>query len=114
MKEDSFFSINHLVEFGIGVNVASQMIKMMNESIQQMYTPGADNVMNHQDELYYAIIDGNQAGPFSNSDVARLITEKKITASTYMWKPGIPSWRPVTEMPDILRIVALTPPSFEK
>lgn len=114
MNDDNFFSVNHLIEFGLEVNVASQMIQMMNESMQQMRTPGADNKMIRPNALYYAILDDKQAGPFSECDVARLVSEKKINASTYMWKPGMPTWHHVSEMPDVLRIVALTPPVFTK
>ena len=39
MTEDSFFSIDRLVEFGMGLTMAQQMIKMMNESMQNMYIP---------------------------------------------------------------------------
>ena len=29
-------------------------------------------------QFYYAIIEGNQAGPFSEQELSRLITEKKL------------------------------------
>lgn len=114
MTEDNFYSIDHLVEFGLGVNVASQMVKMMNESMQNMHVPGAGNNIIRPDTLYYAIIDDQQTGPFSESEVARLVSEKKISSSTYMWKPGMTSWHQVVDMPDILRLIALMPPAFKK
>lgn len=114
MKEDSFYSLDHLVEFGLGISVANQMIKAMNESMQNMYVPGADNRISRPETMYYAIIDGHQAGPFSECEVARLIADKKIVVSTYMWRPGMPNWKQVSEMPDVLKIVALTPPNFNK
>lgn len=114
MNEESFFSMNRLVEFGLGVNIASQMIKMMNDSLQQMYVPGADNQFVQRSVMYYAILDGKQSGPFSENEVAQLIVQKQISADTYMWKPGMPAWKLVSEMPDVLRIVALTPPEFKK
>lgn len=113
MNEDSFYSIDRLVEFGLGMSIATQMTQMMNESIRNMNVPGAGNYIQPA-TLYYAILDGNQAGPFAESEVARLVSEKKITSETYMWKPGMPNWKKVSEMPDVLRIVALTPPEFNK
>lgn len=114
MNENSFFSIDRLVEFGLSVNVANQMVKMMNMSMQQMYVPGSDNKMNSIEPLYYALINDNQVGPFSECEVVRLLAENKISANTYMWRPGMLSWLQVSEMPDVLRLIALTPPEFKK
>jgi len=114
MNDDSFFSIDRLVEFGLGINVASQMIKMMNESLQQMYVPGAENPMRQQNSVYYAILDEHQVGPFSESELARMAAENKISASTYIWKPGMISWKLASDVPEVLRIVALAPPAFNK
>lgn len=114
MNNDSFFSVDRLVEFGLGINVASQMIKMMNESLQQMYVPGADNPIRQQSSVYYAILDDQQTGPFSESELSRLVAENKISASTYIWKPGMTAWKVASDIPDVLRIVALAPPAFNK
>lgn len=112
MNEDSFFSINRLVEFGIGVNIASQMVKMMNESIQQMSVPGADNDVKRQYTIYYAVLDGCIGGPFSPSELAKMVSVNKITASTYIWKPGMVSWKLASEIPEVLSVVA--PPELSK
>jgi hypothetical protein len=96
------------------MSVATQMTRMMNESLSQMRVPGADNPMAQPSNLYYAILDGSQAGPFSEAEILHLISEKKITPSTYMWKPGMMGWKLVSEFPDVLRLVALTPPAFKK
>lgn len=114
MNDDSFFSVDRLVEFGLGINVASQMIKMMNEGLQQMYVPGADNPIKQQATVYYAILDNQQAGPFSESELSRLAADNKISASTYIWKPGMATWKLASDIPDVLRIVALAPPVFNK
>lgn len=112
MHNEDFFSIDRLVEFGIGFNVANQMIKMMNESLHNMTVPGADNAFKGQPTMYYAIIDGQQSGPYSECELIRLISDKKIDKSTFMWKPGMTSWKQVQELPDVLKLVALMPPQF--
>jgi hypothetical protein len=115
MNDDSFFSVDRLVEFGLGVSIASQMVKMMNDSIQQMRVPGADNGMNRStDNIYYVIIDGNRIGPLSQVDLSEMIADKKIDSSTYVWKPGMMGWKMASEVPEVLKIVALTPPAFDK
>lgn len=115
---DGFYSIDRLIEFGMGLSIAQQMARTMNETLQQSVTPGVDNLSttNHsmmQDcRLYYAVINNQQAGPFSEVDIAKLVTEKKIVDETYIWRPGMRNWEIARNIPEILRIVALTPPSF--
>lgn len=115
MNEDSFFSINRLVEFGMGMAVAKQMVNTINTAMTNMHVPGAMNPMQTAPPaFYYAMIDGNQAGPFSEQELSRLITEKKITKLTYIWKPGLPNWEIAEKLPDVLKLVALAPPPFNK
>ena len=52
MDNDSFYSLDRLIEFGLGINIANQMIKVMNDSFQQMYVPGADNPMKQPSSLF--------------------------------------------------------------
>ena len=71
MDDESFFSINRLVEFGMGVEIAQQMVKTMNESMTTMHIPGAMNqVQSPSPQFYYVIINGLQAGPFTEQDLA--------------------------------------------
>lgn len=114
MNEECFFSLDRLVEFGLGVNIAGQMIRMMNESLSQMYVPGADRPVNRQPDMYYAIIDNHQAGSFSECELSKMASENKISSTTYIWKPGMAAWKMASEIPEVLRIVALTPPVFPK
>ena len=43
MDENSFYSIDRLVEFGLTLGVATQMANSMNASLQAMQIPGARN-----------------------------------------------------------------------
>ena len=64
MDDSSFFSINRLVEFGMGMAVAQQMVKTMNESMTNMHVPGAMNPMEKpKEKFFYAMLEGKQAGP---------------------------------------------------
>ena len=115
MNDDSFFSINRLVEFGMGMTFAQQMVKTMNSAIPNMHVPGSMNPMQTAaPQFYYAIIEGNQAGPFSEQEISRLIAEKKIVKETYIWKPGLPKWEIAEKLPEILKLVALAPPPFQQ
>ena len=96
----------------MGIAVAQQMVKTMNEAIDNMRIPGAMNPLTPPPQFYYAIIEGNTAGPFSMQELARLIIAKKVSAKTHLWKPGMPQWETAEKLPEILRLVALTPPPF--
>jgi hypothetical protein len=115
MTEDSFFSMDRLIEFGMGMAVAQQMVKSMNHSITDMHSPGTMNSMEKtKPKFFYAMIEGSQAGPFSEQELTRLIGEKKIVKETYVWMPNLPSWKMAEQIPEVLKLVALAPPPFDK
>lgn len=115
MNEDSFYSINRLVEFGMSMAVAQQMVKTMNSAMTNMQIAGSMNPMQTvTTQFYYAMIEGNQAGPFTEQELSRLMSEKKITKETYIWKSGLPKWEIAEKLPEILKLVALAPPPFQQ
>ena len=112
-NENSFYSIDRLIEFGMGLAVAQQMVKTMNNAMTNMHIPGSMNPMQSvEQQFYYAIIEGKQTGPFSEQELSRLIAEKKIVKETYIWKPCMPNWEIAEQLPEILKLVALSPPEF--
>jgi hypothetical protein len=114
--ENSFYSIDRLVEFGMGIAVAQQMVKSMNHTMQNMHIPGVSNPMCcnslsvSPERVYYAVLEGKQAGPFSETELVRLINDKKISKETYVWHLGLREWKTAENVPEILRLVALSPP----
>ena len=85
----------------------------MNETMSKMQMPGQPMpASNGTGNLYYAMIDGQQEGPLSESELARLIAQKRIVSDTYLWKPGMPQWATAEHLPEVLRLVLLTPPTF--
>lgn len=113
--DNGFYSMGKLVEFGMSMAIANQMVSTMNKSINQMEIPGAGKSMPSQTEnVYYAILDGQQSGPYSLTELSRLITEKKVVKETYIWKPGMKQWTLAENIDEVLRLVALTPPPLPK
>ena len=123
MNDQSFFSVNRLVEFGLGLAVAQQMVGTMNQAMQGMYVPGSIQAMPAPQAsatptmappplpaTYYVALDGKQAGPFGESELSALITQGKVTKDTLCWLPGLTAWQPVMDTPQVLRLVAITPP----
>ena len=115
MNEQSFFSIDRLVEFGLGMGLAQQMVGMMNQYMQSMYVPGSIQSMpKPMPQIYYVAIDGRQVGPLNDSELSQLISQKKVTKDTLAWMPGMTGWKSTEQVPAILKLVALTPPPLPK
>lgn len=115
MDESGFYSIDRLVEFGLTLGVATQMANSMNASLKAMQVPGARNPMQpnalaEDQPLFYVVLDGESVGPLATSELFRLIAERRVTKETYIWKPGMPDWQLAENVPEVLKLVALTPP----
>jgi len=106
-----FYSMDKLVEFGMSMAIANQMVASMNQSLNQMQVPGTGKAIpTNTDSIYFAVIDGKQAGPYSLTELSRLISEKRIVKETYIWKPGMNQWEPAENVSEVLHLVAITPP----
>ncbi|MCL2211986.1 MAG: DUF4339 domain-containing protein [Treponema sp.] len=118
-----FYSSDKLVEFGMSMGIAQQLVKTMNEVLKNMYVPGAMNPMHPPiggynppapvPQVFYAMLDGKQSGPYSETECSRLINEKKIVKETYIWMPGMNEWKTAENTPAVLRLAALAPPEFK-
>ena len=111
MNDSNFFSVDRLVEFGLGMGMAQQMVGMMNQYMQQMYVPGSIQSMpKPMPQMYYVAIDGRQVGPLNDSELSRLVAQKQVNKDSLAWIPGMNNWLPIEQIPAILKIIALTPP----
>lgn len=112
MDNNDFFSLDRLLEFGLGMGMAQQMINMMNQSMKSMYIPGSIQSMPQQPlaSIYYVAIDGQQTGPLRESELMELIRDRKVSKDTLAWMPGMATWLPIEKVPAILKLIALTPP----
>jgi hypothetical protein len=119
MNENGFYSVDRLLEFGMSMAIAQQMVKSMNDMMANMHIPGSMNYpqpfeQSNPNNIFYVIIDGKQEGPFSETEFARLVTSKKVVKETYVWKPGMVNWQLAEKIPAVLQIVAITPPEFDE
>lgn len=111
MNDNSFYSIDRLVEFGMGMAMAQQMVRVMNETMQTMYVPGAPNTISAPQPItFYVAINGRQVGPISESEFTQLVTTKQVTKDTLAWMPGMLAWKPIEQIPSILKVIAVAPP----
>ena len=115
MDESGFYSIDRLVELGLTLGVATQMANSMNAGLQTMQIPGARNPMQpttlaEDQPLFYVVLDGKSVGPLTTSELSRLIAERHVTKETYVWRTGMPDWQLAENAPEVLKLVALSPP----
>lgn len=111
MNHESFFSIDRLLEFGMGMAMAQQMVGVMNQTMKQMYIPGSGQSMpSPQTQPLYVAVDGKPVGPITESDFSRMVADRQVTKDSLAWMPGMTGWKPIEQVPAILKIVALTPP----
>jgi hypothetical protein len=114
MNENSFFSIDKLVEFGMGMAISQQMISTMNQAMNQMHIAGSMNQFqsNEQSEFVYFVIDNISTGPFSIREMLTLIKDKNISNKTLVWKPGMKNWECLENVPSLLKYIAIQPPKL--
>ncbi len=120
MNENSFFSMDRLLEFGLSMEMARQMMGVMNQSFSQMQIPSAkmpdgsnaSKVISTMDSrlLYHVVIDGKSTGPYNEQELTQLIQNKKLTNDSFVWQPGFTDWKRAEEVPEVLKLVALSPP----
>ena len=111
MDDQSCFYIDRLVDFGLGMGVANQMVGIMNQYMRTMDISGSiQQLQRTVSPIYYVAIDRQPIGPLNDGEMASLIAQKKVTKDTLAWMPGMMGWQPIEKVPAILKIVALAPP----
>ena len=176
--KDSFFSMDRLVEFGMGMAMSQQIAQTMNAMMASMRQPtqvqvaaqplymqqpvqqgapaqpayrqyanalqpwqsapqhvsqnptAASQVAQQnsvkappplpppavppQFPIVFYIADGQGMVecPYSESELARLIIVKKLTAKTPVWKAGTDAWKTAADFSEIVALAALVPPAL--
>ena len=160
-NNNNFFSMDRLVEFGMGMAMSQQIVKSMNDMMSQMSVPpqlqvsqqgfSQNTTMGVQGavpgvgivpgislngramatpvsqpvppqsqtppppppqipDVYYIAENGKQEGPYNGTEIARLVMEKKVTAKTFVWKPGMQTWKAAEEFKELLCLISMVPP----
>lgn len=106
-NHESFFSIDNLVEFGLGMAVARQMVNTFNQNLATAISPADYSIQN-----VHVSINNHDVGPLSEDEIRLLCRQQKICSQTLAWMPGMAIWKPIEEIPEILKIIALTSPIY--
>lgn len=115
-----FSSIDKLMEFGLGLGIATQMMNTMNTVIARTAVPGvginpgicpAPNLNQERgaikEEEYYIVHDEKVAGPFSEHQLDELIKKGTVRKNTFCWMPGQTSWNLAENIPAVNKLLLL-------
>ncbi len=107
MDDNSFSSIDRLMEFGMSMGIAQQMINTMNQSLNSMYVPNAGQKISPTKNGYYIIIDNRQLGPLNEDEISILAKNGRLSENDFVWKEGMTGWRLAKEIPEIYKYIIL-------
>ncbi|WP_417547693.1 DUF4339 domain-containing protein [Marinobacter segnicrescens] len=114
MDDNNFFSVDRLLEFGLGMTAAQHMVKSMNDSLESMQIPGTDrSKFGVPQAKYFVVIDEEVVGPLTDSEMFQCTTSGHLQKDTYVWMPGMTDWKRAAEVPEVIKFVALCPPPFK-
>ena len=108
---NSYDPIERLVEFGLGVSIAQQMVQNMNHAMRNTFIPGQDIPKPNAKEWYIAI-QGKACGPLTEAEVKQQLLDKKIDKSSLVWSQGMAAWQAAGDTPEILKLLTQLPPSL--
>lgn len=115
MNSDYYYSVDRLVEFGMSMAIAQQMVHSMNTAIAGMRPAGFSTELHQVPKgIFYVMLADKQVGPLTETELSQMVANRQISKETYVWKPGMPRWSSADNVPEVLKIVALCPPPFEK
>lgn len=111
-NDSSFNSIEHLIEFGMSMAVAQQMIHTMNHAIQNIVTPQFNqvNVPLPNPIQIYALVNGIPQGPFTEQEFIGHILAYRVNKETLVWIYGMPGWMNAQQVQQVSKLFALMPP----
>lgn len=117
-----FSSLDKLIEFGLGLGIATQMMNTMNTVIARTAYPGVSinpGVVGstscssscgnpEQEKSQYYIVDKDKvAGPLNECDLSKLAEKEILTENTFCWYPGMTGWNLACNIPEINKIILL-------
>lgn len=106
MADDSSI-FDKMIEMGMGMTIANQIPRMMNSVMPAQNAGQAPPPITPAGGQLYASINGNQAGPFTEQEFIALIQKGLISNDTLVWKPGMSSWLPATQVPEVGKLLLL-------
>lgn len=112
MNDNNFSSLDRLMEFGLGMGMAQQMVNVMNQTMQTMQIPETAKPAQPKPTEWYIALNEKASGPFTENEMKGLLLDKKITKETLVWCAGMPEWQKAEITPNILKLIMQLPPAL--
>lgn len=107
-----FSSLDKLVEFGLGIGIATQMMNTMNRALAKTSYPGvginpgispipAYSSQQPFVQEFYIVKDEKLAGPLTGGEIEQLVKNEVITPQTLCWHIGLEGWKTAEDIPEI-------------
>lgn len=58
----------------------------------------------------YVLVNGQQAGPFTKTELAQLVKNGSLQSETLVWEAGMAAWAPANSLPHVLKLLLLYAP----
>ena len=58
----------------------------------------------------YVVINGQQAGPFTKTELTQLVKSGTLTAESFVWEAGMANWAPAASLPHVNKLLILNAP----
>lgn len=107
MNDNSFNSIEKLMEFGMSMAIAQQMMQTMNHALNNMQTLNISNSSMPLPslKLYFALVNDIPQGPFTENEIKNYILTNKITDETLIWNKELTGWMAAKHVPEINKLL---------
>lgn len=112
MNESNFPTLDRLMEFGLGMGMAQQMINMMNQTMQTVQMPASAMPTQPKPVEWYVAVNEKATGPYTEEQVKTLLLDKQITKDSLVWCAGMAQWQTAENTPNFLKIITQLPPAL--
>jgi membrane protease subunit (stomatin/prohibitin family) len=92
------------IGLGMGFAMANQMAGMFQQ--RQVQPPGAMPPPIPGAIPFYAVVNGQQAGPFTMDVLSQMVQQQTFTPDTLVWKQGMAAWSKASTVPDLAGLFA--------
>lgn len=97
---------------GMGLAMANTMMNNMNQgNQQQQYQQGGAVPPPMPPALtFFAVVNGQQAGPYDLNVLKQLASNGTLTKDTLVWREGMANWSAAGQVPELTQVFGATPP----
>ena len=88
--------------FKIRCKRCSEVIVVRGDQDAGAAAAGAAAPVDDQNAIWHVVVDGEQAGPYSVSQLAELMNGGRVDWEAYVWAEGFDNWLPMRDVPDLV------------